>query len=1229
MRAEWENLFIQVYRKRGLDYYREGRVTDLIMTGPGSWQAHVMGTRSYLVTVDLPGKGAKPLLTCSCPVARDGYRCKHMAAVLYAVDREADPEPPAPSAPAKISADRVPLFAPGSVPKAEPGAGTGADSYLNTVPFYDFRRTLAPVTVPADYSREADSLIASGRAFGSSGMGMPQPDADGTLRAAVYFVLSLKTSVFPVIAELRHGSVPYLECRSGLRRYPCARPDPEKGVLCPHCIAALRLLADRIASPDIPERFSDSIGESLVTHFSRALRSAPSRQVGSLPITVSPVLDASTYSSPALLFRVGSKKLLQCRDLCALADAFHSGGIYPLSDREALDFSLQGVEEASRPFLDFLIKWTDNDRALSSVNPTLLTAKRDSMLLPLYGERLDEFFDLCRGTPLPLRSSVKRSVRLEEEEVLPRVVLTPVYEDGFLRCVRGEGTRPPYIVGSRYAYVLDRTRPALLRMDLKPVREWEKLLPGLKYNFSFTVGREALPEFYRHVVPFLREHALVSEEKEEAVSAWLPPEGEISFYLDAEDDRITCTVSAAYGDREWKLYDPDQKIEPWRDRVLEDGALDAALDLFPGIDREHALLYRARDDDFVCTLLAEGTASLEKWGRVMASDRFGSIRVRRRLSVRAGVRLENDLLTLEVTCGDLSEKELKEILDACVMKKRWHRLRSGDYVDLESESLEELRQLMEAAHVGVRDLVRGKMDIPAYRALYLDTVLREHGEIQASRDTAFRQLVRTFRTVSESDIEVPPVLRDVLRPYQVTGFQWLTTLALAGFGGILADDMGLGKTVQMICALLWRRDHPPESGHAPSLIVCPASLVYNWQAEFERFAPDMKVLPVTGTAAQRRDLIASAASWDVLVTSYDLLKRDVDLYADILFDCHVLDEAQYVKTASSVAARSVKAVRSAHRFALTGTPIENSLSELWSIFDFLMPGFLYEYGYFRSHIEAPAVKDASSEAMTRLKKMTAPFLLRRLKKDVLRDLPDKLEEVRTVVLSRRQGELYSAQVHRLRETLEGGDDEDFRKNRFRILSEITRLRQICCDPSLFAEGYEGESGKREALADLLDQAAAGGHKTLVFSQFTSMLDLIALDLKEKGTPFYMLTGATPKEERTRLANAFNRDRVPVFLISLKAGGTGLNLTGADIVVHYDPWWNAAATSQATDRAHRIGQERTVTVYKLICRDTIEEKILRLQEKKRDLAEEILSGESGTFGRMSREDLLALLDGGPN
>lgn len=386
----------------------------------------------------------------------------------------------------------------------------------------------------------------------------------------------------------------------------------------------------------------------------------------------------------------------------------------------------------------------------------------------------------------------------------------------------------------------------------------------------------------------------------------------------------------------------------------------------------------------------------------------------------------------------------------------------------------------------------------------------------------------------------------------------------------------------------------------------------------------MKVALVTGSQEERKEKIDAYTDYDVLVTSYDLLKRDIAYYEEKEFAYQIIDEAQYIKNHTTAAAKAVKVIKSRLRYALTGTPIENRLSELWSIFDYLMPGFLYGYDVFKKEIETPIVKSNDEEAMKRLQKMVGPFILRRLKEDVLKDLPEKLEEYRYVQFDNKQRQLYDAQVVHMKEILARQNEDDFNKNKLQILAEMTRLRQICCAPSLCFEDYHGETAKLDVCMHLIQSAMDGGHRMLVFSQFTSMLEILQKELDYAGISYFVITGATAKEKRLELVKEFNEGNVPVFLISLKAGGVGLNLTGADMVIHYDPWWNQAAQNQATDRAHRIGQKKKVTVYKLIVKNTIEEKIQELQEKKRNLAEQVISGEMGQLSTLSKQEIMELL-----
>ena len=480
-----------------------------------------------------------------------------------------------------------------------------------------------------------------------------------------------------------------------------------------------------------------------------------------------------------------------------------------------------------------------------------------------------------------------------------------------------------------------------------------------------------------------------------------------------------------------------------------------------------------------------------------------------------------------------------------------------------------------------------------------------------------------MKTVNDADYNIPEGISATLRRYQKTGFRWIRTLEANGFGGILADDMGLGKTLQTIAVLMSAKE---EGRSGTSIVISPASLVYNWGEELAKFAPSLKVVTVTGKQEDRTHMIEEyeAQNVDVLVTSYDLLKRDINLYDGKVFEYEIIDEAQYIKNQTTAAAKAVKLIRSKAKFALTGTPIENRLSELWSIFDYLMPGFLYGYDVFKNEFETPIVKYQDEEAMARLQKMVRPFILRRLKKDVLKDLPEKLEENRVVKFDEKQQKLYDAQVLHMKNELASSDDKDFNKKKIEILAELTRLRQVCCDPRLCYDNYDGSSAKLDSCMELIQSAIDGGHRMLLFSQFTSMLELLEKRLDAENIEYYKITGETSKQKRMELVKQFNEGTVPVFLISLKAGGVGLNLIGADMVIHYDPWWNVAVQNQATDRAHRIGQTKKVTVYKMVVKNTIEEKILKLQDSKRDLADSIISGDNVGMSSMSRDELMELL-----
>lgn len=759
---------------------------------------------------------------------------------------------------------------------------------------------------------------------------------------------------------------------------------------------------------------------------------------------------------------------------------------------------------------------------------------------------------------------------------------------------------------------------------------------GLAAGQRAFIAEHDAEAFCRRALPVLEE--TLSVELPEAWEALRPVAGTLAFYFDVTGKKevalICLTVKAFYGEREVVLESPaDSAEEPelrpassqaFRDQDLEDAGVAVAAQFFDG-----SCTLPLRQTELAGELLYGGLAQFRAVGEVFTTPAFDRLIVERPPRVSLGLSLRANLIQMDVRESDLSADELRAMLSAYRRRKRFDRLSDGRIAALGDGDVAALGDMMRDLGVSADMLLAGGVELPTYQAFYLD---REYGD--AVRDRAFEDYLRCLDGPGEP-VAVPASLTGTLRPYQMEGFQWLTRLASLGFGGILADEMGLGKTLQMIALVKSLRDTDKLDG--PALVACPASLVFNWIDEFARFAPDVPVCALEGSRAHREALLARASGEPcVIVASYDRVRIDAASLARVEWDLVVLDEAQYIKNHATKTTRAVKRLRSRLRFALTGTPVENRLSELWSIFDFLMPGFLGSYERFRERYELGIIGE-DEEAAARLRALIEPFVLRRCKADVLTDLPAKFESIRYVPLSREQRRLYDGAEQRLREDLNAqkrqnasranrhGHIPDAEKSAVEVLAELTRLRQIALDPSLVFENYKGGAEKLGAIMELVDEAMEAGRKVLIFSQFTSYLDVLSTELDRRGIGYFAITGATPKRERVRLVQQFNNDETPVFLVSLKAGGTGLNLTGASVVVHADPWWNAAATDQATDRAHRIGQNREVDVYKVVAKGTIEERIVALQEAKRDLADSVIAATGGeALAGLTRERLAELL-----
>ena len=1019
--------------------------------------------------------------------------------------------------------------------------------------------------------------------------------------------------------------------------------------LCCHCVAILlKYISRRHIQTSFPAKKQNRIGQTLIEsyiHQSSGTHYPAEASETKVLIELEPILHKQ-YHKLSVDFKIGTGKKYVIKDLLEFARLIRQGELFQYGKNLKFFHEPEAFTSESRSMLAFIMQRIEEyEYHFHCVQDSTYRFQTMKALryLPLSPTAVDMFLNMMIGHTLQFDLDDHiRPIYVTDGD--PELTLELKAEDSdtyhltIEDCLILSGARTFWILKDKILYRCSEAfkkdmQPYLTELNRQKVRE-------------ITLSEKQLRPFYGSVLKHLEAHTDFHTEGVD-LTDYEPPEAHFSIYLDnPAENIISCTAYARYGEETFSLATPISCEDGFRDAAMENRILTAIQTYFqpaavsgnedsPVADADFII---SHDDQAAFLFLEQGLPHFYELAEVFISSNMKRIRILSAPRTAVGVSVSNGLLEIDIHSDSLPYEELAGILNSYRRRQKYYKLKSGEFLKLDNNSLSVLSELADGLRLSEQAIRGGRISVPLYRASYIDAVLTSHNsDIQSHRDRYFKSLIRDMKSVADSDYEVPDAMKPILRDYQKTGYRWLCTIAQLGFGGILADDMGLGKTLQIITLLEHARleaisktvDLTDTASHTAcpppvSLIVCPSSLVYNWDSEIEHFAPNLKTLLITGTAQERQELLTHYADYDVLITSYDMLKRDIASYDNLHFHYQIIDEAQYIKNHRTQAARSVCSIHSVTRFALTGTPIENRLSELWSIFEYLMPGFLYPYAYFRSELEQPIVENKDQIAATRLQQLVRPFIMRRLKTDVLKELPDKLEHAVYAQMTDEQNKLYTANTLKLQKDLEQQSDSMFKTSKIQILAELTKLRQLCCDPSLIYQNYHGGSAKLDTCIQLIENAMAGGHKILLFSQFTSMLDVIERRLKAERILYYRLDGSTKSEQRTRLVNAFNENKIPVFLISLKAGGTGLNLTGADIVIHYDPWWNAAAQNQATDRAHRIGQIHTVTVYKLIARHTIEEKILELQENKKALSDQILSEEGVTASQLTKEELLKLL-----
>ena len=563
----------------------------------------------------------------------------------------------------------------------------------------------------------------------------------------------------------------------------------------------------------------------------------------------------------------------------------------------------------------------------------------------------------------------------------------------------------------------------------------------------------------------------------------------------------------------------------------------------------------------------------------------------------------NGYMGMKLDIEGVDSNEYREIFSSYKNNNRLYRMKNGAYLDLKDKDIEQAFKLIDILNI-YNDF--DNMKIPNNKAIYLEKLIEDEDLSFVNGSKYISNVIKKFDKVKSKNYEIPKDLNATLRDYQVSGFEFFKTLSDYQFGGILADEMGLGKTIQTIAFLLSNKDKK-------SIVITPTALIYNWKNELEKFAPTLKVGLLHAAKSEREKILDNIDNYDVILTTYTTYKNDIDKYKNINFDYCIIDEAQNIKNPDAIITKAIKNVNAKVRFALTGTPIENNLMELWSIFDFIMPGYLYNKSKFKS------IFVNNDKNIIELKNLIKPFILRRTKKEVITELPDKIEQKIIIDLEKEHKRAYKGYVNLITRKIKENNQDNIT-----VFSYLTKLRQLCLSPELMVKNYQGKNSKLDVLINIINDSS--DEKILVFSQFTKVLEVIGKRLNEENISYSYLDGKTSAKDRVKLVEDFNTNNNKIFLISLKAGGTGLNLTSANIVVHFDPWWNPAVEDQASDRAHRIGQKNVVNVIKLIAKGTAEERVINLQETKKELIEDVINGNldnSSTLKNLSKDDIIDL------
>ena len=929
-------------------------------------------------------------------------------------------------------------------------------------------------------------------------------------------------------------------------------------------------------------------------------------------------------------FKIGNEQLTKINNLPDFFERMLNREKYKYNNVLEFIHEENAFEEQSRPLLKFLLKYAEIIKYANDVNNNYAYYGRNFNVnnVVLSNTGLDELFEILKGKTVEFETKTgERKIQFIDEPIDIKFILEKSDESTYCLTPNIDVYGYDIFYGKNYSYFLidnkmHKCLPKVENRNLELLEVYKK-----NYTQSIIFNENNLRNFFAIVVPKIKDNFEIKNIDKEQIEKYMPKDLYVKIFLDYnEKGYIVADVKFCYGNVEFNPI-KNVNLEITRNAIQENEVLDTFVQTGFMLDSANARLVLANDEKIYNFLSKEIEDYMKKFEVLVAKD-FKKKDIKKIKIKSIGVKIENNLLDINLEDFKFNIYEIKDIINKYKLKRKFYKLKDGTYISLEkNNSLDFLENVVDNIEIDYVNSEGGTIKLPIYRAMYLEKLFKEMNNTNIQKNEYYKKMISEIEDRHiDINTKIPKKLNTELRTYQKIGYKWLKTLEQYKMGGILADDMGLGKTVQVLTVILSYIQENKEKAKN-SIIVCPSSLTLNWYNEIQKFTPTIKKLVISGDYLERKRKIETINNYQIVITSYDSLKRDIDLYTQYNFKYIVADEAQYIKNNNTKNSKAVKLINAETKFALTGTPIENSLSELWSIFDFIMPGYLYKYKKFKELYEIPIIKNQDEEKMNKLKKQIEPFILRRTKSEVLTELPDKTVTILSNEMKEEQYSIYMSYMAQARdEIMYQIDMKGFEKSQIKILSLLMRLRQICCHPKLFLSEYTGESSKLNQCIEIIQDAVLGEHKILLFSSYTSMFEIIEEQLKKLKINYLKLTGQTKVGERIKLVDEFNtNENIKVFLISLKAGGTGLNLTGADMVIHYDPWWNLSAENQATDRTYRIGQKKNVQVYKLITKNSIEEKIYELQQKKAKLIDNMLSTDATFISKLSKDDIMALFE----